>query len=476
MIYFDHVQFTYPNSDTASLSNLSLNVRKGECIVVTGRSGCGKTTMTRLINGLATHFYGGRLYGTLRLNGELQARIPFWAIGRRAGSILQDPSSQFFAEKVRDELAFGCENYGLPRNEMIKRIAAAAEKTGIDDLLDQSLFQLSSGLQQRVAIASIRAIDPDIYVFDEPSANLDTGSIDRLAELMLELKREGKTLFIAEHRLYYLRSLADRFLYMEDGQLIRQMSVSEISGFSQSDIRRLGLRSLRLPDIKYRLTPHKEKKSGHPALDIRDLNFSFKKTPVLSHINLTAGRGDIIAVTGPNGAGKTTLAKAICGLIKEKAGTVLFDGHRERRRARKRKAFFVMQHPDSQLFSESVLDELNLNAANSRQAEELLSAYHLLPFSKKHPSTLSGGQKQRLTLAVAEAVNPEILLLDEPTSGLDGQNMRLIAGRLRMMASSGKTIIVITHDLEFISIACTRVIRLENGKKVRDDELSPPNL
>ncbi|MCI1881789.1 MAG: ABC transporter ATP-binding protein [Sporolactobacillus sp.] len=543
MIRFDHVSFTYAAGRRPAVRNLTLTVDRGECVVVTGRSGCGKTTLTRLVNGLTPRFFPGTLTGTVHIGGRQQQAQPIWSIGWQVGSVLQDPGNQFFAEKTGDEIAFGCENYGVPRDEIKKRVAVAARRTGSTELLNRSLFDLSSGQQQQVAIASIAALNPEIYVFDEPSANLDSAAARRLQQLMLDLKAAGKTLLVAEHRLFYLTDIADRFLYMENGTLTHRFSPAEMQAMSAGEREALGLRAVNLPPIpagaRTNATKHREidggsaesrrtppgseqadtaaqrgvcgrdtsyrrrasvstqTESGRKTIDgrqqtdtadkmneqtrtesltnehvivgspseltLRSINFSYhRRSPVLRNINLALHSGEVAAVTGANGAGKTTLARLICGLLREQSGQVLFRGKPVRRRKRRDYTFFVMRRPDSQLFCESGLAEVR-SGGHPAQAESLLACYHLQNLAERHPATFSGGQKLRLLLAVAEARDPAILLLDEPTSGLDGENMRRVARRLRQRADSGKTVLVITHDREFIAAACTRILHMKNG-------------
>ncbi|MET1249292.1 ABC transporter ATP-binding protein [Sporolactobacillus sp. STCC-11] len=467
MIQLEKVTFSYNGDGLPVIQDLSLSVNKGECVVITGKSGCGKTTITRLINGLATHFYNGSLSGRVIINGVDQRDFPFWSIGRRVGAVLQDPSSQFFAEKAADEIAFGCENYGMPRHEMMKRISIAAEKSGSSQLLDKSLFHLSSGQQQCLAIASIYAVNPDVYVFDEPSANLDSAAVERLSQLISVLKNEGKTIIIAEHRLFYLTHLADRILYMENGQLTRHFSSAELRAAEPAKLEQLGLRFARLPKIRV----SEEIQEKETVITIDRLNFSYKNVPVIHDFCLQIGRGEIIALRGPNGAGKTTLAKLVCGLLKQKTGNIWFRNRMNDRKQRRKQIFFVMQHTDSQLFAESAREEVRLSAKKPEKAESILASYGLAPFKASHPSTLSGGQKQRLLLAVAESMDSSILILDEPTSGLDGETMRLLAERLRVLAARGKAILVISHDQEFIASTCTRIIHMEQGQKIKDEAI-----
>ncbi|MFT8317655.1 MAG: ABC transporter ATP-binding protein [Sporolactobacillus sp.] len=479
MIQLKHVTYQYLNEKEPTIRDLSLTVPSGTCVVLTGRSGCGKTTLTRIINGLALHFFNGKMRGQVLIDDLDLQNQPFWGIGRQVGSVLQDPSSQFFAEQALDEVAFGCENYGMDRRQMKKRITAAATKTGTQELLSRNLFQLSSGEQQRLAIASIYAVNPNCYIFDEPSANLDEAAMKQLSQLIRSLKDEGKTLFIAEHRLHYLIGVADQFIYMKNGQIAQSFATQELLELSVGEREALGLRaaSLSLPSQtgNHAATPLNLSKKNVRSLEINDLSFAFHDKIVLSHLNLIAHPGEIIALTGANGAGKTTFAKILCGLLKEQDGKILFHEKLVRRRQRKKETFFVMQHADTQLFAENVSEEIRMSLKNrSDEPDRILQNYHLDHLKMVHPSVLSGGQKQRLVLAVAETLAPDFLFLDEPTSGLDGENMRLVAKQLHHLAVQKKTILVITHDLEFIQHTCSRVIRLDKGCIICDRPVRRP--
>ncbi len=219
MIRLENVTYSYSKEAEASLKNVDLTVKEGQFIVLIGKSGCGKTTVTRVINGLATKFYDGKLTGKVFIKNKNLEQIPLWEIGRTVGSIFQDPRSQFFASLTEDEVAFGCENYGFDRKLIQKRIDHAIHKVGGESQLGKEIYSMSSGEKQKIAIASVYAVNPFIYVFDEPSANLDMDSVIKLQELMKFLKNEGHTVIVAEHRLYYLMELADRFIYMNEGRI-----------------------------------------------------------------------------------------------------------------------------------------------------------------------------------------------------------------------------------------------------------------
>ena len=228
VIQFEDVSFEYPGAETESIHHISLDIKKGEFLVLTGGSGCGKTTLTRLINGLAEQFYEGTLKGRVTLLGRSISEYPLYEIGKKVGSIFQDPKSQFFASITEDEIAFGCENYGVPYEELDGRVSSAIKRINGDMLRGKEIYPMSSGEKQKIAVASVNAVDPEIYVFDEPSANLDMYSVEALKNLMSALKAEGHTIIVAEHRLYYLTDLADRFLYMENGSIKEEWTAQEL--------------------------------------------------------------------------------------------------------------------------------------------------------------------------------------------------------------------------------------------------------
>ena len=221
MITLDHIYYSYPQSSKENLDDITMEIQDGKAIALIGLIGCGKTTITRILNGLAYTFFSGKMEGSISLNGIDPSKKKLYEIGRMIGSIFQNPKSQFFAEVVEDEIAFGLENYGIERTEIVKRITDSLRMINGETLRTRNLFQLSSGERQKVAIASINALDPPVYVFDEPSANLDMTSVEALKRLMALLKKKGKTLIVSEHRIYYLKDIIDRYYYIENGKLER---------------------------------------------------------------------------------------------------------------------------------------------------------------------------------------------------------------------------------------------------------------
>lgn len=470
VISFENVTFQYWGANSPSITNISLKIKAGEFVVFTGGSGCGKTTLTRMINGLAGNFYEGDLAGEATLFGRSVSDYPLYEIGKIVGSIFQDPRSQFFASITEDEIAFGCENYGVSFDELNSRVLDSAQKINGDTLLGKQIYPMSSGEKQKIAVASVNAVNPKIYVFDEPSANLDMFSVEALKKLMQKLKAEGHTVLVAEHRLYYLTELADRFFYMQNGMIQNEWSTPEILSLSESERKAIGIRATNLKRIEMDIP---ERESKRESLSVHKLSFAYRKRTILEDISFKIYTGDVVAIIGHNGVGKTTLSNILCGIQKEKSGRILFDGKEIAPKKRKHVAYFVMQNTDCQLFGDSVAKELRLNRkqADEQQIEELLRTYDLLDWKDCHPATLSGGQKQRLALAVSDWIDTSILILDEPTSGLDFRNMQRVSKHLKSLTQKGKTILVITHDFEFAAMTCNRAIHFSDGRHTEEFSL-----
>ena len=420
MIELNDVSFRYEGTDTNALTHISLTVNSGECVVLAGGSGCGKTTITRLINGLIPHFYAGELAGHVKIDGRNITGCEPHELSALVGSVFQNPRTQFFNTDTDSELVFGMENCGVPYDEMHRRYDATVRELHLQKLCGRDIFALSGGEKQSIAFGSVYALSPEIYVLDEPSANLDRAAIERLGQLLLSLKRAGKTVLVSEHRLYYLRKAADRVVLMNHGEITGVCDMAALAKNSVQALHELGLRAVNDTDIQ--ILPA-SCPIQIPAIEARNVTVKRKKRVVLQNVSFTVQKGEIVGVTGPNGIGKTTLARTVCGLMQEKQGDIYFDGLLMDLRSRKLCTFLVMQDPNYQLFSDSVENELGLTISTERpdeaKTQEILEALDLQNLRTRHPLSLSGGQKQRLCIALAALSDAEVLLFDEPTSGLD---------------------------------------------------------
>jgi energy-coupling factor transport system ATP-binding protein len=471
MIKLRNVSFAYGQAEknTNSVEAINLVIESGQFAVLCGKSGCGKTTLTRLMNGLIPHFFEGTLSGEVFIDGKEPGKQPLAKTARIVGSVFQNPRSQFFNVDTTSELAFGCENLGLLAQEIRERIDDAHAAFGLGNLLDRSIFELSSGEKQRIVCASVYAAGPGVFVFDEPSSNLDAPSVEILRRILEKLKAAGKTIVVSEHRPYYLSGLADRFIYLEGGRILREYTSQSLRTMRREDLEQLGLRSPGAQKTERNpvATVLPRRKGAGESIEIKNLRYRYGKHTALDIPSLSLGRGEITAVIGHNGAGKSTFAGCFSGILKHR-GTVSVNGIGGKALSRKeriRKSYMVMQDVNHQLFTESVLDELTLNIPEDRKARAaaVLEAMGLGPFADAHPLSLSGGQKQRVAIAGAVCAGKEFLVYDEPTSGQDYQSMIATCDLIRGAAEEALLSLVITHDMEFALHCCTSVLHLEKG-------------
>ena len=474
-----NVSFSYTESlDDAVIRNLNFEIKSGECVVLVGESGCGKTTISKLINGLIPLYQSGTMAGDVLLGDKNTADMTLAEISRHVGSVFQNPRSQFFNIDTDSEIAFGCENLGMNPEEIRERVNRVVKEFHIEHLAGRNIFHLSGGEKQKIACASVSATDPEIFVLDEPSANLDLKTVADLAEIIKFWKSRGKTVIIVEHRIHYLRELADRICYVKDGRIAHEWTPVELESKGPEYAASLGLRCVNLKQLgeieDARLRGRDEtsviastlssviaseaKQSLKESLVFKDLHFAYNRNfPVLDISELSLPRNQITAIIGHNGAGKSTLAQVLCGL----RGT-----WRQKRKARKYGAYLIMQDVNHQLFTESVLDEilLGMNLQDENAALEILERLNLKEYANCHPMALSGGQKQRVAIGSGVSSGREIVVFDEPTSGLDYRQMLAVSATLQKLAAGGKTLLVITHDPEFILNCCSNIIRMEHGK------------
>lgn len=518
MIELRHVSFQYgagceaeceavrarahDHANASELIDINLSINTGELLVLTGPSGCGKTTLLRLINGLIPRFYHGRVQGEILLDGHSFEHKELYDLAQVVGTVFQNPKSQFYNVDTTSELAFACENQGMPAEDIYQRIDATVADLHLEDLMDRDIFQLSDGEKQKIACASLEVAGLKIMLLDEPSANLDFDATLMLKKLILHWKQQGRTIVVAEHRIAYLWDVVDRLVVMKQGRIARIMtaasgaltsraaSAAQKDELSDADLQAMGLRTRSLESpLQIKLPSVIE---DDQVISIKNVSFSYPSdttytthhTPsaAASHSltipSLAIAQNQITAIVGNNGAGKTTFLNCLCGLEKRCKGSFECEGHALSARARKALCFMVMQNTANQLFTEHVLDEVlislpkgnvglptgagsnKLDINKQDAAMQILRALDLATLANRHPQSLSGGQKQRLAIACALAAGRKILLLDEPTSGLDYAHMQELAQLLSKLQAMCTTIVIVTHDSELIHACCTRLIRI----------------
>lgn len=460
MIKFENVNVTMQGKRI--LSDINLEIQDGEFVLICGESGCGKTTMTKLINGLIPHFVRDvSVDGTITVCGKNVAEMPMYEIAELVGSVFQNPRTQFFYTNSNAEMAFGLENRGVEPEYIRKRIKNTINELDIEKLEDRDVFSMSGGEKQLLAFASVYAMNPQIYVLDEPSANLDIAAMEKLSERMKVIKEKGHTVVVAEHRLAWIQKFADRIIYMKEGRIEQEFTSDEFKALSDLKRKQMGLRSIVPEQIQI---PEITGNSEDAVLQIYNLSCKRKKQMIFQNISLSARAGDIIGITGKNGAGKSTFCNCLCGLLKPKGGEILYQGKKLSEKARTKLFGMVMQEVNHQLFSDSVKNECLLanEEASEQEIRKLLEKFDLEEHAEYHPMILSGGQRQRLAICQAVMGEKKLLIFDEPTSGLDFRHMCQVEKLMKQLSEEKYIIIVVTHDYEFLNRACKRYIRINS--------------
>ena len=498
MIDVASLSFSYVSELTGdrveALKDVDLSADAGSLTLVCGASGCGKSTLMKALTGLVPQMTPGELDGVVRINGRNLADVALTDVGHLCSSVFQNPRTQFFCDTVAEELAFCGENYGRERATLRQQSERAAKLMGISHLLERKLTTLSGGQLQKVALACALASGAPVLLADEPTSNLDPAAISEVRAALKVLKEQGLTIVVVEHRLHFLRGLADQVLLMEGGMVTRRWSGAEFFSMGQAQRRSLGLRTLVDPgppetwvgqgqagcrenqagqgqvgrqekQVRQGQAGRQENREATPSqirLSCRGLSFAYGASPVFEGLDADFPAGQITCIAGANGVGKTTLVRVLCGLAAPSSGSISMDGVPASRKTRRSACALVMQDTGRQLFSDTLAGELTIGAshASGQSGEQLLADFDLANLGERHPLSLSGGQKQRLVIAAARATGRPIVILDEPTSGVDARHLDSITATLRRIADEGAAVVVVTHDGEFAAACADRLITL----------------
>ena len=495
-LVIENLSFQYRTRPEPAIQNISFELKPGEMLLIAGSSGCGKTTLARCINGLIPRSYRGKREGKVLLHGTDVAEMQIADMAQIVGTLLQDPERQIVASNVFNEIAFGPENLGLPRAEIIARVEEAMSRLKIEHIRDRETFNLSGGEKQKVALAGLLAMNPSILLLDEPLASLDPASAYEALEAFRSLADEGKTVVLIEHRVEdAITARPDRLLYMEAGQVKYLGPIENLP--TEIDHRQVKLPAQwvvrRVQQIGEKVDKPEFAESserGEPLVVFEDVDFRYSdETPwILQDVDLAIRRGDLIGVLGPNGAGKSTLVKHAIGLLKPTSGRVLIDGKDTRSMSVAQIARvlgYVFQSPTHMLFAPTVQEELEFGptnlgfekAAMQKAVSQSISTVNLNGLEEYPPLGLSFGQQKRTTIAAVLAMQSKIMVMDEPTAGQDYANythfMDVMCrpaadGAKSLVAANFAATLFITHDLDLAVTYANRILLVGDKHIVAD--------
>jgi energy-coupling factor transport system ATP-binding protein len=473
------LSYSYANRQTPALRDVSLTCRAGEITLIAGRSGSGKSTLIRCVNGLIPQAYkNGTLAGEIRCFDESVIGMPLAYLSQRIGTVMQDPDKQIVATKVFNDIAFGLENLGLPRDEILKRVDEAANVLHIAHLLQRDTHSLSGGEQQKAVIAAVLAMQPRALLLDEPLASLDPPSAQEALRVFRRLADAGVAVMMIEHRV-------QDALRIEPEQCI-ELDAGEVVFAGDAD----AFRARHAPDVKRdasSIVSHASNVTRHTSTDQSVLSFNRARfsypnsqKPQVNDVMLDVHAGDVMAVLGANGAGKSTLCRLAIGLLRPSAGTVMIDGLDSAGMTVARivrKVGYVFQNPAVMLFANTLREELGFGPRNIGMSEAQIETamsdamqvvgLGTIPLDSS-PFALSHGQQKRVALAAVLAMQPQVLILDEPTAGLDDATAAGMMGRLLESPLAPKAIILVTHDLRLARTVANRAVLLADGAVLAD--------
>jgi energy-coupling factor transport system ATP-binding protein len=467
-----------------SLRNVSVRVSPGEILLVAGASGSGKTTLMRAINGLIPRTYRAEVSGSITVFGKPVQNLSMAQLSQQVGTLLQDPERQIVASHVLSEVAFGMENLGLPREEILDRIDEILAYLGISEMKERETFQLSGGEKQKVALAGVLAMRPRILLLDEPLASLDPASAQEALLQFRRLADDGISILLVEHRVEDALSIQpDHVLYLEDG-------ATAYYGDTQGLMQVVDYSRIKLPaevvlerarqDAPPQFKPLARPRAETPLVQFENVSFRYRENfpDVLKNLDFNIYSGDIIAILGPNGAGKTTLVKHTLGLLKPTTGRVLLEGKDSRQHSVAEAAHtvgYVFQSPSQMLFAPTVKEELSFGPRNlghpadaiERDVEWAINTVHLAHEVDTPPLALSFGQQKRISIASVLAMRSRILMMDEPTAGQDYWNYLSFMDAILEMPGFD-AILFITHDVDLAVIYANRILLVDQGRIAAD--------
>ncbi len=513
IISFKNYSFQYKAQSEPTITNINLEINKGEKILIIGPSGSGKSTIGNCINGLIPYVYSGTIEGDLTINGINTKESSVFEISKNVGTVLQDSDGQFVGLSVAEDIAFALENDNVPLQQMKNRVNSVAKLVNMTELLKSNPFELSGGQKQRVALAGVLVDDVDILLFDEPLASLDPMTGEIAIDLIDQIHKSGKTIIIIEHRLEdVLYRDIDKIVVVNDGKIIANGTPDEV--LCSDLLEAVGVREpLYVTACKYagiKLTP--EMRPGHldtldfnkvtnklkkwydsnqkdkpteeetTLLKVDNINFSYDGVKkVLNDINLDIYNGEMLSIVGQNGAGKSTLSKIIVGFENQDSGSLYLDGQEISDlnvTERAEEVGIVLQNPNQMISKHMIYDEVALGLQIRQipeeeireRVEKVLKVCGLAPFIDWPISALSYGQKKRVTIASILVLNPKIIILDEPTAGQDFYHYSEIMRFLKTLNENGQTIILITHDMHLMLEYTKRAVVLADANKMADTD------